>query len=266
MSEKKFKPKTKPTGFEPSDRVRKKPPDPKDQFNTSMALRVKVAYAQERSRWESLKAGETVEYRPPKKYDGFAPVTIDDEAEVQPGKASKWQHIADWCAARDINPLEFIRVCFADLPMRELAPEPGQLCGPTYERKWQKLYPKIEERLRLALEVQRNAARDEYLTRVGLYKDSEDAAALYVATTSSIDLSPLFRYCFATSIGTKKMLRVAQKYVAEAILQFECYRKLYKKAWADALPDGFSKMSKELYPVVLAKLGQDTRGYESEDE
>lgn len=265
MSDKKFKPKTKPTGFEPSDRVVKKPPDPVDALNTNLALRVKVAYIQERARWESLKSGELVEYRPPKKYEGMRPVTIDDEAEVQPGKASKWQHIADWCEARSINPLEFIRVCFADLPMRELAPEPGQLCGPTYERKWAKLYPKMEERLCTSLAVQRNAARSCYLLRTGLYKDSAADAALYVATTSSIDLSPLFRYCFAVSIGTKKMLRVADKYLAEAILQFECYRKLYKKTWADALPDGFSKMSRKLYPVVLAKLGQDTRGYEDDE-
>ena len=267
MKDKKFKPKTQPTGFgPPKGKIVKKPADTDEKkwetFTSSLAYRVKVAYTQERSRWESLKSGETVEYRPPKRWEGLQPQLIDDEVVVEAGKGSTWQQVVDWCQKRDINPIQYVRIVFTDLPMKEKAPEPNQLWGPQYERKWKKLYPKMEERLKLALEVQRNTARDEYLTRVNLYEDTPDEAALYVAT--SIDLSPLFRYCFAVSIGSKKMLRVARKYLAEAVLQFECYRDLYKKAWAGSLPKGFSKLSKELYPSVLAEMGEDLRGYVDE--
>ncbi len=264
-----FKPKTKPTGFEPSDRVVKPPVErAAKQMVTNAALRVKVVYVQERSRWESLRSGETVYYTPAKKYEGvLQSVMADDHSVVvEAGRGSTWQALVDWCEKRGFRPEEYVRLSFEAVPMQDVAPQPDQLMGPKYQKKFEKLYPLLEEKLGVALANQKRVARTALIVRQTVYGEEPDFAQLVVATDSHLDLSPLFRYCFAFSIGTKKMLRVARKFQAEAVLQFECYRRAYKKSWADSLPAGFARMSRELYPFVLAKLGQDMRGFCSDGD
>ena len=254
----KFRPKTTPTGFNPTNKskVVKIPTVTGPPAHAVRAWLVKVAYVQERSRWESFKDGATVTYRPPRSYDGKKPVTIDGEVEMAPGKDSVWQRIVDWCDNRGIPPEQYIRAVFSDLPIdRKCAPDPPQILGPVYEDKWKKVSAKVPDRLAAALASEKALARTHLIVNQSLHGDTAEFAQRLVLADGNLDLSPLFRYCLAMSIGTKVMRKLARKFQAEAVLQFECYPQHYEKVWAKMLPDGFSAMAKRLYPAVLAKLG-----------
>lgn len=252
-------PKTRPTGHPPSG-ARRPPPSARPvSEQTVKAWRVKVVYMQERGRWETLKAGELVEYRPPRKYDGRAAVTIDGEHEEEKAKSSVWQKLVDWCKKKKIGPESYIRYAFQSVPLTYTsAPEPDQLMGDKYLKRWKKGKEKRRNDVRLQLEIQRETARRHITVRQMVYEQpAEKAQIAVIAGGGDLGLSPLFCYCLATSIGTKKMRRIAQRLKAEAVLQFESSRKLYKELWAEFLPEGFARESRELYPYLLAKLWTD---------
>jgi hypothetical protein len=265
---KKFKPKTQPTGF-PADAskvVKKKAAFSGPPVSVVRAWLVKVCYTQERGRWESFKSGKLVIYKPPRSYDGRSAVTLDGEVEIEIAKSSVWQRIVDWCDARKIQPEEYVRSAFVDLEMLLAAPEPNQLMSQRYMAKWEKISDGMVERLRVSLISQKSIARRHIIVNQSFHGDTPEFAQRLVLTDSSLDLSPLFRYCLAVSIGTKPMRKIARKFQAEAVLQFECHRTLYKTVWASVLPEGFSAMSKRLYPLVLAKLGYGMKPSEPSDE
>jgi len=261
-----LKPKTTPTGF-PVDRSKVvKVEKPKElAIDDLLAWRVKVCYTVERSRWESFKAGTKVNYKPPRSYDGVKAVTIDGEPDgvIESARSSVWHKIVNWCEARKISPVEYVRVCFSGLPMIQMAPEPKQLLGGKYESIWNKLWVQMPEQLALDLEMQKNVARINIVVNQTVYEETPEDAQLLVITDSSLDLSPLFRHCLAKSIDTKQMRKVARTFQAEAVLQFECYPKLYKRVWREVLPPNFAEMADNLYPYVLAKLGM---GYKPEED
>jgi len=258
---KKKKPKTRPTGFVPKDAKRAPPiEDTAIDLQTVKAWRVKVVYMQERGRWESLKAGHFVSYTPPSSYDGRAAVTIDGDeseaAEVQKAKSSVWQRTVDWCEARDIHPEEYVRQCFHLLTLgRTFAPEPHQLLGDVYLKHWTETQGKRADSIKLALQMERNTASQHFALRHKVYSDKEEVAQIAViADGSTLGLSPLFRFCLASGGSTPRVRRLAQRLFVEAVLQFESSRRLYKRYWADILPPGFSKSSRDAYPQLLREL------------
>lgn len=249
-------PKTRPTGHPPKGAQRPPPAPTQVTEQTVKAWRVKVVYMQERGRWETLKLGEVVEYQPPAKYDGKAPVTLDKEVVLEAGKSSLWQKIVDWCRSRKIGPESYIRYCFQALPLTYTsAPEPDQLLSDKYLKKWKKGREKRRIDVKLQLDLQKEKARREMTLRQLVYEQPAERAQIgVIAGGGDLGLSPLFCYCLAVSIGTPKMRKIAQRLKAEAILQFESSRKLYKELWAEFLPKGFARESRELYPYLLAKL------------
>lgn len=260
MAKKKRKaPKTLPTGFVPPGTKRFVPTFvvvAETSAESLKAWRVKNVYMQERGRFESTRAGRYVQYVPPGKYDGRAAVTVEGEYELEKMKASAWQAIVDWCKGRKVNPEAYVRQCFATIPLAQTrAPEPGQLLGDAYWGRWQATKDKRREEIRVALKIQKDTARRHLTVRQQLYGQTAEFAQICVFSDGrALGLSPLFCYCLATSIGTKKLLRIAGRLKAEAVLQFETSRALYKKFWADVLPGGFARESKDLYPYLLAKL------------
>jgi hypothetical protein len=214
---------------------------------------VRVAYIQERGRWESLKSRKPITYKPPRRYDGVRPVTIDGEVTLENGQVSVWAKIITWCEARTIPPTEYIRVCFANLPMISCAPEPIQLLGEKYLQIWNDTWEGMPIKLQEELTSQHQIARTNMIVQQRVYGETPEDAQLLVLTDSSLELSPLFRYCIAASINTKPLRRVATTFRAEAVLQYECYPTLYAAAWRDILPKGFAELSKTAYPAVIAQ-------------
>jgi hypothetical protein len=255
---KKKKPTTKPTGFVPptAKRVSEVVKAGTDHGETLKAWRVKAIYVQERSRFETMKAGESVPYVPPRVYDGRAAITVEGELELEKMRASVWQQLVDWCKARKINPEAYVRECFNNIPFaHKTAPEPRQLMGDKFLERWKKSKPKRRQEIKLSLQIQRDTARRNLVVRQKVLGEAAEFAQIGVfADGRALGLSPLFCYCLATSIGTRKLRRVATRLKAEAVLQFETARGLYKRYWAELLPEGFAAESKAIYPYLLAKL------------
>lgn len=259
------RPKTQPTGRPPSGSVRPAAPPQVDDGEDSPAKvkgeawYVRTTYFDERSRFESIRQGEDVYYVPPKKYDGQAAITRDGEkdAVVEPAVGAVWDKIVAWCVARKVNPQEYVRFCFKVTPYDVKPPEPGQLCTDKYLAKWPKYRDKIEDDLATALVSEENRIRREIVVRQHAFGNSMEYATLHAITNSTLAASPLMRYCLAVSAGrkSKKIARVADNFLAEAVLQFMRHPKLYKRTWSTVLPKGFSKLAKAMYPRLMAHIG-----------
>lgn len=257
---KRFVPKTKPTGRVPGDAAPAEGPGKaeagQETVQSVKAWRTKVAYMQERGRWETMKAGKVVQYQPPGSYDGRGAVTDEDNNVIEKAREPIWDKLVAWCEKRDIPPEEYVRQCFKLLKMsRSNAPEPKQLMGDVYLDKWEETKDKREDEVKLELRIQKEIALRHLTVHMKVYERSSEVAQITViAEGATLGLSPLFRYCLAVAGDTKDIRRMAKRLLAEAVLQFESSRKLYKRHWKEVLPEGFSQQSKELYPYLLQKL------------
>jgi hypothetical protein len=244
-----------PTGFiPPGARAVSRSVAPVDG-ETLVAWSVKVTYAQVRSHWETLKAGKPVVYQPPRAYDGTTALLLEGEYEVEKARPSVWVALVDWCAARKIPPELYVRYCFRGLSLdRAAAPEPAQLKSEKYLEGWTKAKKLRIEELRTSLAAQKTIAATRIVTRQSAFGESGPLSQRAVLTDPSLELSPLFRFCLATSIDTKAMRKVAQTFWAEAIVQFSSDPRGYAKAWKEWLPPRFAEIAADVYPKLLRRL------------
>jgi hypothetical protein len=216
-----------------------------------VALRVRTCYAQERTRWETMKAGTRVDYVVPKSFDGRPAVTVEGECVLEKAKAPVWVTLANWFREQKIHPETYIRLTFDRLTHEpERAPEPIQLKSAKYLDQWNKHKDGIAKHIGVALVVERQQAEIAYggLRAGGV---EPETAWAHVLTSDGLELSALFRYCLAVRLGGKRFDRVAAYFEPAAILQFERYRKIYKVQWAGLLPKGFAARSRRIYPHLL---------------
>lgn len=251
----KKRPSTKPTGFVPAEAKKPPPSDEKANLLTTRLWYIRSCYKQERTRWEAMKEGKPVEYKIPRAYDGRPGVSVEGEHTLVKAAPSQWSLLQKWCDEYGIVPESFIRIAFRALPVSGHAPEPAQLRSQKFLAKWRDLIEELPEELGTALTNEKRIAANEIAVRQRIQGDTYEYACVQTLTASHLAMSPLFRYCLAHNINTKKTRKVAGKLEAQAILQFECYPTLYAKAWAAVLPDGFAERAKELYPYILTRLG-----------
>jgi hypothetical protein len=230
-----------------------------DRELITAALRVRAVYAQERSRFETLKVGEPVRHYPSKKYNGRPAVTIDgdDRATLEAFKGSTWVRFISWCRTRKIDPEVYVRLCFQGMSLKRIGPEPPDLLGPKFETKWAELYPRLPSRLTLALQVQHEDATSRVALRHRVMGDTIERARLFAYSAGDLALSPLYRYCAAEKEPSPVFRPLAQSYAAEAMMQYMCYPHVYAETWADVLPADFGATCDRAYPHLLRTLGHD---------
>lgn len=216
-----------------------------------LATEIRKIYVRERSEYESLKCGQTVVWKPAKRYDGRAPIETDDGIVLQKGTVSAWLKLAKFFAEHRIEPRAYIQSQFEATAHRDRALNPDQLTSPAAQFRWRKAKRKKEEYIKLALTLQSSLASAEIqLLQHYAGKSPEDAAAV-VLCNNGLELSALFRYCLARSIRGKRFRQIARSFEVEACLQFERFRTYYLRHWKSVLPDGFSKRSREIYEFLL---------------
>jgi hypothetical protein len=221
-----------------------------------MASAVKTVYIVERSRWETVSTGIASTYIPPSSYDGTPPITLCGEVVLQKAQPSVWVKLVRWCEEQSVHPESYVALIFSSFsPMRRRPPEPHQLMSEVYLRVWDENLPKLSERVRVALVVQKAAAENRFARiRVSDPKTKPEDAWVEVLVDGTLAISALFRYCLAKMIGGKRFEKIAASYEDEAVLEFQRFRKWYKLHWGALLPKGFSRFAREQYPFLLSKL------------
>lgn len=223
----------------------------RDQVLTRMAGDVRRAYIEERSEWETLRSGVAVQYKPAKRYDGKRDVETDDGLVLEKGTASIWVKLAQFFIENKIEPRAYIHAQFEEAGKRERPPNPDQLTSANSLFRWKRAKKRKEAEIKLALQIQATIATKK-ITILQAYggKTPEDTSAITLLNIG-LELSALFRYCLALSIGGKRFRRIARQFELEACLQFERFRKFYLRHWSKVLPEGFSERSRLIYDYLL---------------
>lgn len=231
------------------------------------AAAVMRAYARERSRFETMKAGERREYSPPKSYNGREALAVDgdEDAVVSAGRASVWARLARVMVTARVDPVLFMAAQFEALHMNARAPEPPQfvkkvgnsdeMTAASASRYKRARKDKSREILQ-ALPIQRAIARARIAARQVAGESKGDSYAAAIVGTD-LELSPLFRYALAISIGGSRFEDLAARYVAQASVQYERYRPYYRKHWADFLPGDFDATSRAVYDHLYSEVVDD---------
>ncbi len=171
-----------------------------------------------------------------------------------------WRKLAVFSRTRRIDPARYVRWSL-DVPQVGYppeVPEPNRLL----ERRRMELYeadrPKVCGRIKAMLANEKKKALGLLTLRQNLYRDEPADAQLFVVTSGTISLSPLFRFALSRSIGGEKMTRVAGKYEAEALFQFSRHPEEYASAYDidDVLPDGFAEKAAEFYAQIIERHGR----------
>ncbi len=213
-----------------------------------VADRARAAYERERSRYESLVSGKNIRYRAPRVYGGHDPLRLADapEVEIVKGRASIWVRLATFCLSHRIEPEAYMQAQFDSDEMRlRRSPEPAQLMTEGRLCSYREARARHGAMVAQALHSQLGVVRAEVAFTMEAAMSAE-AATLVVLMNDGIELSPLFRYCIARSIGKACQL-AAKSYRLEAIMQFNCFPEHYVAHWRRYLPVGFATMAVEAY-------------------
>lgn len=214
----------------------------------ALSARIRAAYVREREAFETRELGEPYRYRVPRRYDGVPPVETEDGVELDRGTRSVWLRLArEFFGPGGIDPDLYIRIQFEHVPFGRRPPEPNQLGSAGRVRTWERAFAAKEEEVRLALQLESEIAKmwiSYHQRMVGRLK--EDSYEIVLLDTA-LELSPLFRYCLARSIGGLRFRRIAKRYEIGACVQYRRYRAYYKRHWGGVLPAGFSRHSRQVY-------------------
>ena len=220
-----------------------------------LAERVKRCYIREREKWESRKQGRPVVYKPDPGYYGKGAVMVDNDEDAVLTKAipSVWHKLALALRAKDIHPETYIQILFSLRTHEDRrVPEPMQLLTPECMEIWERHKDKVAEDIGMALRIQRRLAEQEF----DYFKSGQVSSEICwerVLSERGIELSALFRYCLAFHLGGKRFTPIATSYEAEAMMQFERHRDLYRQIWGNFLPMDFAERSRQMYPELLAE-------------
>jgi hypothetical protein len=209
-----------------------------------LAAAIKAAYTECRQEWESFRAGEPVRYRPGKRYDGKPAVETADGLVLDGAAGSAWEKLADYFLAREEDPVAYIRFRFERLAPGAPPPEPLQLKGEKLLAEWRRVRERKGPEIAAALLAEANRAADAmtYYQR-GMGHTPEES---YARTLDDplLELSALFRYGVATSLGGPRFLRIAARYRDAAVAQYCRYPEHYDRHWARLLPRGFARTAR----------------------
>jgi hypothetical protein len=160
-----------------------------------LSQQVKKAYCQHRSRLEVLR-GRLDGYRPPKRYNG-QPATLERKAVP-----SVWMNLCLWAKEINIDILAYVKFQLGFIPPTGHLPEPLQLKNNTRVMKFRKEYSPdmYQEEIRSAIRIQLAQLRTAVVVKQRYDGRSSTVAHIEALTDSSLEVSPLVRYCVAYSL------------------------------------------------------------------
>lgn len=195
-----------------------------------LAQRIRKLWAEERRAFDLRTTGVVTDWgnRHISEWDGG----------VKDGRSynATWPKIAELCIENHLDPLLLVRATFY---RKEMAPNPNQAVGRTALDRYQMYVApgtvlEIKNSLLNALDCNKSLAQSE-VVRQKTYFDRDDVGAWRMTLlSSSVNLSPLFRYCVAKSQGWDD---IAEDFEATAQRQYAQNPMLYDEAWAALIPE-----------------------------
>lgn len=207
----------------------------------AVARAVRAAYVRERRLWYERRTGQRSNYTVGARWDG-------GEDDLGRPTTSIWQRIAQFLLGHSADPEQFVRAQFL-AQHTGTPPSPGALMSRKCLEAYEKLRDKEPEELRLALQLQRERAREEIEQQMLIYKRQKYDAWLFVLNDASLPFSALFRYCLARSINKPDFDALAAAYREAAEMELRRSPSAYMEAWGDWLPDRMKKLAGKLTEV-----------------
>lgn len=185
-----------------------------------LSQKVKVLYCKHRSRLEILR-GRLDGYRAPKRYEGV-PATVERKAVP-----SVWLNLCIWAKTKNIDILEYVKFQLGFIPSTGHIPEPLQLKNNARMIKFRREYdPEMfRAEIQSALRIQLSQLKTAVVVKQKYDKRSFTQAHVEALTDSSLEVSPLVRYCVAYSM--RKLDR------AFKIIYRRLFEQARKQLWVD---------------------------------
>jgi len=196
---------------------------------------VRQAYIAARRAWEQRFTAKESSYLPGPMWDGgelhgrrYQPV---------------WPKVVTYLMQRhfDGSIEEYMDVQFRQSGLTR-PPAPNQVFN---DGAWQSYLkrPIIPDLRRREFKTQGSKAAVEVAMLEDLDGYDKEQATLRVVLNADLQLSPLFRYCLASSVGTPAGDELAQKLFGQALKQFQSDVAGYQEHWASMLPARLKNMA-----------------------
>jgi len=256
------------TDDQPSPRKRKKAPPVAEvtAAEEAIGLRLREAYVDARSAFDTYLNGTLTRYTVPQLYDrGGGAVEVEGVVVEGKNAAPLWPKLARKFIALEIDPVEYTHCVFGYASDNHAKtafgdhcpPEPNQLLSKT----WLNYYRECELSdangvlVKNALLNQASTAMREinFLHLCG--KQTMLNSQYLVLLNPQLELSALFRYCLARELSEQnsEFDRIANLHERGAVIQFWSKRTQYLKHWRRLLPDDFVANARGLYTETFGK-------------
>lgn len=200
-----------------------------------LAAQVRQAYIAERSDRETIITGRRKVWKPGHEDD----IVSSSGRILKRGLKSVWLKIARICREIGADPATYVRVQF-ELCSDRNSPSPSQLATPSAKIRYESAWPGLRSEIRRSLSQQVEVASQQVRCLQALGVGDSLTASLMVIGDLTVPLSPLFRYCFACSLG-ERANSLRQKLLPGAIAQYVRCPVLYDEEWRQVLPPDFKE-------------------------
>lgn len=219
-----------------------------DEKTLRLARLVRAAYVHCRSLAESARRAVAFKYEPPAVYDRG-----DPGGNERKGRPPAWPALALWLKESKVEVISYVVHCFFEVGTGKM-PEPKDLMSANRLASFRHARRAEHHEVRLALEREQRAFRDAVAYETTVVGTPQDEVWGDVLTDDDVQLSPLFRYAVAHSVGGVAYQRIARYYFSAAVFQFRRNPGAYARHWGKILPPAFVKKSRRNYLRLIRNV------------
>lgn len=211
-----------------------------------LARRLKAVYIFERRQLERCRHGYDVPYEPSPRYD-----------ELDATGNNLWSRAAKHLYAQGYDPADYVLKIFGAIRGTAIAVlRPDEIVGQRAEA----IYAKAQTSNRRDIEICYTSQCHKARTHLTIFSGKDgptDSTVSRMLVDPLIQLSALFRYCFAVSMGNPKRFgRIAKVYKQAAIKQYMGNRDAYNAVWKGFIPASFRLEAERAYFAMMLDAPQ----------
>lgn len=206
---------------------------------------IRATYIRCRSLAESQTRAVTFVWRPAAVYDKGTSGSVETRKRLP-----IWPCVARWCLTNKIEAASYTTWRFVKAGLSR-PPEPTQLISADSLQEFHKYRKRSRQAIKLSLRRQVQAFGDSVDYEIYTIGRTKYQAWAQVLSDNTEDLSPLFRYSLASSIGGTLFTQLASVHFSAAVTQYMSYPAAYKKHWSKLLDKKFTAKARANYFKIL---------------